>query len=55
MIIRKIILLYIKQFQSYLSERTYKSGTESRHRQITVPFSTVLRLALGSTSLLFSR
>jgi len=50
-----MILLCIKQFQSYLSESTYESRTDSRHRQITVPFSTVLILTFGSTILLFSK
>jgi len=48
-------MLCIKQFQSYLSASTYKSGTDSRHRQITVPFSTVLILTFGTTILLFSK
>jgi len=50
-----MILLSIKQFQSYLSESTYKSGTDSRHRQIIVPFSTVLILTPGTTNLLFNK
>jgi hypothetical protein len=50
-----MILVCIKQFQNYLSESTYESGTDSRHRQITVPFSTVLILTFGTTILLFSK
>jgi len=50
-----MILLCIKQFRSYLSESTYELGTDSRHRQITVPFSRVLILTSGTTILLFNK
>jgi len=50
-----MILHCIKQFQIYLSESTYELGADSRQRQITVPFSTVLILTFGSIILLFRR